>query len=592
MQEAGQKQQSMRRHLHFEVEGAYKKSIGNNDNSWNSINIVPNVRTPSSPMGLEATGLFHANSYTISNNKQAANFSPYSPSGSSFCQLEMLETHTNNVDTSVRNNRSSSMPSGIGLHLNSIVSNCGSNTQLARKDSFNSSREKILSGNKQPMLEDSEGWLVEYEKQMPISQDAYRLEEFNQRSPKKKRNRDNNTFENEGCKRCNCRKTKCLKLYCDCFNAGEYCTEPCTCKNCFNRPVYEDTVLDIRQQIESRNSLAFAPKIVQCGQESPQNSGEDSNQKTPASARHKRGCTCKKSRCLKKYCECYKVGVGCSSECRCEGCKNVFGKKEEMEHIKLGDKRWEDASDGKMRIDISQPEQSHSDVSSLTPMFQLSNHGRAVPKSQHPTRRHLASTPESQVLSPSEMSPQSPQTSDGNYSLMNVRGSPGLVLHDQELDYQIGKEVYPLSPRWDGLSDIHDLTSLLNYPLSRASSSKALRPELSQESGSSSHGSLHWRNSPMIPNVHFSGNKFVTDPGSNNKLYNVPEDETPHILKETCSPKKAVKTSSPNKKRVSPPHNCLHELRGSSSSPSLRGGRKFILQSVPSFPHSVKLKKV
>lgn len=187
MQEAGQKQQSMRRHLHFEVEGAYKKSIGNNDNSWNSINIVPNVRTPSSPMGLEATGLFHVNSYTISNNKQAANFSPYSPSRSSFCQLETLETHTNNVDTSVRNNRSSSIPSGIGLHLNSIVSNCGSNTQLARKDSFNSSREKILSGNKQPMLEDSEGWLVEYEKQMPISQDAYRLEEFNQRSPKKKR---------------------------------------------------------------------------------------------------------------------------------------------------------------------------------------------------------------------------------------------------------------------------------------------------------------------------------------------------------------------------------------------------------------------
>lgn len=190
------------------------------------------------------------------------------------------------------------------------------------------------------------------------------------------------------------------------------------------------------------------------------------------------------------------------------------------------------------------------------------------------------------------MSPQSPQTSDGNYSLMKVRGSPGLLLHDQEMDYQIGKEVYPLSPRWDGLSDIHDLTSSPNYPLSGASPSKALRPELSQESGSSSHGSLHWRNSPMIPNVQFSGNKFVAAPSSNNKLYNIPEDETPHILKETCSPKKAVNTSSPNKKRVSPPHNCLHELRGLSSSPSLRGGRKFILQSVPSFPHSVKLKKV
>lgn len=33
---------------------------------------------------------------------------------------------------------------------------------------------------------------------------------------------------------------------------------------------------------------------------------EDPNN-TPASARHKRGCNCKKSSCLKKYCECYQV---------------------------------------------------------------------------------------------------------------------------------------------------------------------------------------------------------------------------------------------------------------------------------------------
>jgi hypothetical protein len=38
--------------------------------------------------------------------------------------------------------------------------------------------------------------------------------------------------------------------------------------------------------------------------------------------RHKKGCHCKKSACLKKYCECFQAGVQCTDTCRCEGCKN------------------------------------------------------------------------------------------------------------------------------------------------------------------------------------------------------------------------------------------------------------------------------
>lgn len=54
-----------------------------------------------------------------------------------------------------------------------------------------------------------------------------------------------------------------LNSYCDCFAAGMYCVEPCSCQGCLNRPQYEQTVLETRQQIESRNPLAFAPKIIE-----------------------------------------------------------------------------------------------------------------------------------------------------------------------------------------------------------------------------------------------------------------------------------------------------------------------------------------
>ena len=50
--------------------------------------------------------------------------------------------------------------------------------------------------------------------------------------------------------------------YCECFAAGVYCIEPCSCIDCFNKPIHEDTVLATRKQIESRNPLAFAPKVI------------------------------------------------------------------------------------------------------------------------------------------------------------------------------------------------------------------------------------------------------------------------------------------------------------------------------------------
>jgi len=37
------------------------------------------------------------------------------------------------------------------------------------------------------------------------------------------------------------------------------------------------------------------------------------------------GCFCKRSRCLKKYCECFQAGVHCDATCKCEKCLNFPG---------------------------------------------------------------------------------------------------------------------------------------------------------------------------------------------------------------------------------------------------------------------------
>lgn len=52
--------------------------------------------------------------------------------------------------------------------------------------------------------------------------------------------------EEGGAMTCNCKKSKCLKLYCECFQRRQYCMD-CNCQECYNTPRTED----VRQVKES-----------------------------------------------------------------------------------------------------------------------------------------------------------------------------------------------------------------------------------------------------------------------------------------------------------------------------------------------------
>ena len=151
-----------------------------------------------------------------------------------------------------------------------------------------------------------------------------------------------------GPRKCNCRKSKCLKLYCECFAVGAYCQDDCGCLDCNNTLAFEHVRTQAMDNILSRNPHAFTEKIqfIEAGATGAVAAGAgrrvslagglrgESGETTviggmqgsaggmQPTAKHVRGCNCKKSLCIKKYCECFFAGVYCGENCQCEGCQN------------------------------------------------------------------------------------------------------------------------------------------------------------------------------------------------------------------------------------------------------------------------------
>lgn len=121
--------------------------------------------------------------------------------------------------------------------------------------------------------------------------------------------------------------------YCQCFNAARICNDLCRCTSCSNTDSNQSGRSEAVKIILDRNPAAFDSKFLSVSFFSIAlfilfkakavflyNVQHDPRAQAAA---HKSGCKCRKSMCLKKYCECFEASVPCGSTCICVECGNT-----------------------------------------------------------------------------------------------------------------------------------------------------------------------------------------------------------------------------------------------------------------------------